>query len=92
MVAKFQLNKMPITMDLKSGTRVRSQQFGLGTVEFDKGTTVIVRFDHALEECEKNSLSVVRSVSDCLAQGEWDLPLPVILKSLAASIVSVNDN
>src|ERR1022692_441492 len=54
MVAKFQLNKMPIIMDLKSGTRVRSQQFGLGTVEFDKGTTVIVRFDHALEECEKN--------------------------------------
>ena len=70
---------------------MRNQTFGLGTVEFDKGITVIVRFDHALEECEKSSLTVVRSVSDCLAQGEWDSPLPVILKSLAASIVSVND-
>lgn len=70
---------------------MRNQTFGLGTVEFDKGITVIVRFDDALEECEKSNLTVVRSVSDCLAQGEWDSPLPVILKSLAASIVSVND-
>jgi superfamily II DNA or RNA helicase len=92
MVAKYQSEiNMPSNPELKTGTRVRNQKFGFGSVEFDKGTTVIVRFEHALEECEKDSLAVVRSVTDCLAQSEWESPLPVILRSLAASIVSVND-
>ncbi len=76
---------------LGSGRHVRSERFGLGKVEFDKGATVIVRFDHGIEECERESLTVVRSVGDCLAADEWDLALPVVTRALAAAIVSVND-
>jgi len=82
---------MPAHVELKSGTSVRHERFGHGTVEFDKGPTTIVRFDHGIEECERGTLNVIRSVTDCLAEDEWDSPLPVITKGLALSIVSVND-
>ena len=35
------------------GDQVVSTRFGTGRVEFDKGETVIVRFEHGLEECER---------------------------------------
>lgn len=82
---------MPTHEELKSGTRVRNERFGQGTVEFDKGQTTIVRFEHGIEECERGALQIIRSVADSLAAGEWDAPLPVLTKALAASIVSVND-
>lgn len=82
---------MPTHEELKSGTRVRNERFGHGTVEFDKGQTTIVRFEHGIEECEREALQIIRSVADSLAAGEWDTPLPVLTKALAASIVSVND-
>jgi ERCC4-related helicase len=77
---------------LPSGKRVRSDRFGFGIVEYDKGITTIVRFDHGIEECERATLTVVRSVTDSLAEGEWDAPLPVVTKVLASAIVSVNDS
>jgi superfamily II DNA or RNA helicase len=83
---------MPTHEELKSGTRVRNERFGHGTVEFDKGQTTIVRFEHGIEECERWALQIIRSVADSLAAGEWDAPLPVLTKALAASIVSVNDS
>ncbi len=76
---------------LNVGNRVRSERFGVGTVEFAKGATAIIRFEHGLEECETESLKVIRSVADCLAAEEWDPTLPVVTKALAAAIVSVND-
>jgi ERCC4-related helicase len=76
---------------LESGKHVRSERFGFGKVEYDKRATVIVRFDHGIEECEREALRVVRSVVDCLAAEEWDGPLPVVTRALAAAIVSVND-
>lgn len=82
---------MPTHEELKSGTRVRHERFGHGTVEFDKGLTTIVRFEHGIEECERGALQIIRSVADSLAAGEWDAPLPVLTKALAASIISVND-
>src|SRR5436190_20149860 len=82
---------MPTHEELKSGTRVRNERFGQGTVEFDKGLTTIVRFEHGIEECERGALQIIRSVADCLATGQWDTPLPVLTKALAACIISVND-
>src|SRR5437667_7208528 len=89
--AALDFGDMPPQGEFKSGTRVRNERFGHGTVEFDKGPTAIVRFDHGIEECERESLKVIRSVADCLAAEEWDSPLPVVTKALASSIVSVND-
>jgi hypothetical protein len=76
---------------LSSGNQVRSERFGLGRVEVDKGATVIVRFEHGLEECERETLTLVHSLADRLADAEWDQPLPVVTKALASAIVSVND-
>ncbi len=76
---------------LTSGNQVRSERFGLGRVELDKGATAIVRFEHGLEECERQTLTLVHSLTDRLAEAEWDRPLPVATKALASAIVSVND-
>jgi hypothetical protein len=76
---------------LEVGKRVRSERFGPGSVEFDKGTTVIVRFDHGIEECERQSLRVIRSVAEGLIAEDWDGALPVVAKALGSAIVSVND-
>ena len=79
------------SQQLEAGRRVRSERFGLGSVEFDKGTTVIVRFDHGIEECERQSLRVIRSVAEGLIAEDWDGALPVVAKALGSAIVSVND-
>lgn len=77
---------------LPSGKRVRSERFGVGTVELDKGATVIVRFDHGIEECEHHFLVPIRSVTETLDSTEWDPPLAVATRILASAIVSVNDS
>lgn len=76
---------------LDSGKRVRSERFGLGTVEYDKGATVIVRFEHGIEECEHDALTLIRSVAECIEADDWDAPLPTVTRALASAIVSVND-
>ena len=82
---------MELPEKLDSGKRVRSERFGQGTVEFDKGATVIVRFEHGIEECERDALTLIRSVAECLEADDWDAPLPVVTRALASAIVSVND-
>lgn len=77
---------------LDSGKRVRSERFGLGTVEFDKGATVIVRFEHGIEECERDALTLIRSVAECIDADDWDAPLPAVTRALASAVVSVNDS
>lgn len=83
---------MDQTIPLAAGSRVRSARFGLGTVEVDKGATVVVRFDHGIEECERADLTVIRSISDAVDAAEWDSPLAVANRALASAIVSVNDS
>lgn len=73
------------------GTLVRSGRFGQGRVELDKDDTLIVRFDHGIEECLRPDLSLVRGPLDVGTSPEWHPPLRVITRSLAAAIQSVND-
>jgi superfamily II DNA or RNA helicase len=82
---------MAVENKLEPGNRVQSDQFGQGNVEYDKGPTVIVRFDHGIEECERDRLKVIRSLADSVVQEEWDSPIEVVTRALAAAIVSVND-
>lgn len=82
---------MELTSILAAGQRVRSEQFGIGAIELDKGATTIVRFDHGIEECERQSLTLIRSIADSVNGTEWDPPLAVITKALASAILSVND-
>ncbi len=76
---------------LPTGARVRHVRFGLGSVELDKAGTVIVRFEHGIEECERASVLQVESVEDAIHQERWGSPLRVITRAQAAAIHSVND-
>ena len=76
---------------METGDKVRHERFGLGNVEHDKGTTVLVRFDHGIEECEKTSLRVLVTPLKALSVKEWHAPLEVIVRVQAETIQSVND-
>jgi hypothetical protein len=41
---------------LDPGKHVRSERFGFGKVEYDKGATVIVRFDHGIDRGQVRDL------------------------------------
>ena len=76
---------------LSSGDQVRSARFGIGTVRLDDGATVIVRFAHGVEECERASLEPLSTPLQALDHGESHVPLEVIARVQAEAIVSVND-
>lgn len=82
---------MNVSPPFVSDQRVQHLRFGAGTVVLDRGMTAIVRFDHGLEECEREALALLRSAEEKLATGAWDAPLAVVTKAQAAAIVSVND-
>ncbi|MCB0191472.1 MAG: DEAD/DEAH box helicase [Anaerolineae bacterium] len=75
-----------------SGDLVFSDQFGMGTVRLDEGLTVLVRFDHGVEECEKSTLRQVSTPLQAIKQQEWNVPLEVITRTQAEAIQSVNDS
>jgi len=78
-------------VSLQPGDEVLHVRFGPGTIEFPKGQTAIVRFEHGLEECELATLKKQVSVRAAVESGQWHPPLEVVAKCQAASIQSVND-
>lgn len=76
---------------LSSGDSVHHERYGTGRVEFDRGLTVIVRFEHGLEECEKTTLTLVSGISQQLVKDQWNSPLEVVVRSQAEAIQSIND-
>jgi hypothetical protein len=76
---------------LKSNDLLKHEKFGTGRVEYDKGETVIVRFEHGIEECEKVSLTLILSPTEALDLLEWHRPLEVIARAQAEAIRSLND-
>ena len=80
------------TESFELGDQVNSGKFGKGRVEFDKGPTVIVRFDHGIEECEKSALRRLLTPLQALELKEWHRPLEVITKIQAEAVQSANDS
>ena len=76
---------------LSSGDSVHHERYGTGRVEFDRGLTVIVRFEHGLEECEKTTLTLVSGISQQLVEDQWNSPWEVVVRSQAEAIQSIND-
>ncbi|MBI1924751.1 DEAD/DEAH box helicase family protein [Candidatus Poribacteria bacterium] len=74
-----------------SGDQVQHDRFGIGSVVLDNGETVIIRFGHGLEECEKSSLSRRLTPLQAISLDEWNAPLEVITRAQAEAIQSVND-
>lgn len=77
---------------LEPGDQIDSKRFGPGRVEFDKGDTVIARFEHGLEECPKSDLALLLTPLQAAESQQWH-PMPeTLLRVLAEAIVSVNDS
>lgn len=76
---------------LSPGTWVTHPRHGTGKVEFDKGSTAIVRFDSGLEEVDRRQLTVLESPLTAFQQEQWHVPLQVTARIQAEVVRSVND-
>tara|TARA_R110001583_G_scaffold158496_1_gene310430 strand:- start:12012 stop:14693 length:2682 start_codon:yes stop_codon:yes gene_type:complete len=80
------------SMQLNPGDEVIHQRYGPGVIEFPKGTTAIVRFEHGLEECDALVLKKLVSLESALESNDWHSLREVVTKCQAAAIQSVNDS
>lgn len=78
-------------MGLRSGDHVTHKQFGFGSVIADTNETVVVRFDHGIEEITCDELKQVLSPEQSLKSNRWHAPQEVVLRVLAETILSVNN-
>ena len=78
-------------MAYQAGDRITHPTFGPGEINLDREKTVIIRFDHGIEECEPATLSTLSGLTQAIATQTHHPPLAVILRGLAATIDSLND-
>lgn len=77
---------------INNGQTVYHERYGVGIVQLAKDETAIVRFEHGLEECRTDALTIRFGLEDAIATLRWDAPLETITRILAEAIVSVNEN
>lgn len=70
---------------------VKHPRFGRGQVVVDQGDSVIVRFEHGIEECLTADLQLMDSLYDRIAAKRLDPALHVVTRVLGECIRSVND-
>ena len=73
------------------GDRVSHSRHGLGEIRADEGITIIVRFEHGLEECPREELIRLSSLEEEIRTGDWQPSLEAIMRVQALAIRSVND-
>lgn len=74
------------------GEKVSHPKFGVGIVRMVEEATLIIRFDHGIEECLNTDLISIKAVDQSINNLHFDAPIEVVLRCQAASIQSVNDN
>lgn len=79
-------------MNFKENATVRHARFGIGRVRIDDGESILVRFEHGIEECLPGDLELVKGLSERVAEARFDPTVNVITKILGNCIVSVNDS
>jgi ERCC4-related helicase len=72
-------------------TAVQHATFGRGRVRLDDGESVVVRFEHGIEECLPADLELVAGLTERVAAAQPDPALNVITRILGHCILSVND-
>ncbi|ASC70357.1 type III restriction endonuclease subunit R [Halomicronema hongdechloris C2206] len=78
-------------MEYKRGDRVNHPRFGSGEVRVDEDATVVIRFEHGIEECPKSELTRLKSLQEAILAPEWHDPLEVVARTQALAIRSIND-
>ncbi len=76
--------------DFDHGTKVRVPGYGMGEVQADLGTTVIVRFGTSIHECHKTDLTVIQNLVEALTAGQAHGSLDVVARMQAEAIASIN--
>ena len=71
---------------------VRHPRFGRGRVRMDDGESVLVRFEHGVEECLPADLELVSGLGERVAREAFDPTINVVTKILGNCILSVNDS
>jgi superfamily II DNA or RNA helicase len=71
---------------------VRHPRFGHGRVRMDDGESVLVRFEHGVEECLPADLELVSGLGERIAEEAFDPTINVVTKILGNCILSVNDS
>ncbi|HOY73865.1 MAG TPA: DEAD/DEAH box helicase [Bacteroidales bacterium] len=66
-------------------------KFGRGRVRMDDGASVLVRFEHGLEECLPSDLELIESLGERAIEAKFDPALNVVTRILSNCILSVND-
>jgi ERCC4-related helicase len=75
------------------GEKVNHLQHGIGTVRAAVDEeTLIIRFDHGIEECLTEDVERIKAVEQSINTLHFDSPTEVVLRAQAAAILSVNDN
>lgn len=74
----------------QQGTKVKITRLGTGTVQVDLGPTVIVRFADQIQECRKQDLQPVQTLTDAWHAGQSHAPLDVVVRMQAHAITSIN--
>ncbi len=70
---------------------VQHTSFGYGQVITDQGESVVVRFEHGIEECLVEDINAVESLSEQISINRYDPPTHVVTRVLGECIRSVND-
>ena len=70
---------------------VRHSRFGTGQVVLDQGDSVVVRFEHGIEECLADDIELVEGLAERMIAGRLDPALHVVTRILGECIRSVND-
>ena len=76
---------------LNRNSTVRHRRFGSGQVMVDHGDSVVVRFEHGIEECLTVDLELVEGLAERMAAKRFDSALQVVTRILGECIRSVND-
>ena len=76
---------------LAKNTLVHHPRFGKGRVRDDDGESVVVRFEHGVEECHPDDLESIESLEDRSPDAKLDPALKVVVRVLGNCILSVND-
>jgi SNF2 family DNA or RNA helicase len=78
--------------EINIGTAINHSKFGAGIVEFNKGQTALIRFDHGIEECLVSDIIKVRGVAEAIEARTYDNLREVLARCQASAIRSINDS
>ena len=78
-------------MQFENGAKIRHPRHGIGTVKYDDGETVGIRFEHGLEECDKNDIEPIQSIADGDRPAQMPNTPEVMARVQAEAIQSIND-